>query len=377
MTVTPLRRTDRQPVADPAAEVVERAKRSAAALDRAGRDADAAPAFPRDGVEALHEAGLLTAFAPRESGGAALTKAQRAHALMNTLRIVGRADLSLGRIFEGHVNALALFDWYGSAAQKAELATRLAEGRVYGVWATEPAPGVRITADNALEGVKSFATGAGEIDYAIVTAARAETRRLIIAPANDAARADVSGWTVRGMRATMSGRYDLSGLPVAPDMLLGGPGDYDLEPRFTGGAWRFAAVQLGGVERILMLMREALSEAAREDPLIRRQFGAAVVAARSAYLWVREAGLRSESETPDAGSFALMTRGVVERAGLDVIELASRAVGTRAFFTGGDLDRFCRDLGLYLRQAGPDHARDRAAAAWLERDCWGAGDELW
>ena len=72
-----------------------------------------------------------------------------------------------------------------------------------------------------------------------------------------------------------------------------------------------------------------------------------------------------------------MTRGVVERAGLDVMELAARLVGTRSAFDGQRIDKITRDLSLYLRQAGPDHARDQAAIAWLDHDVWGGEDALW
>jgi hypothetical protein len=44
---------------------------------------------------------------------------------------------------------------------------------------------------------------------------------------------------------------------------------------------------------------------------------------------------------------------------------------------GQRIDKIIRDLSLYLRQAGPDYARDQAAIAWLERDAWGDGDGLW
>lgn len=193
------------------------------------------------------------------------------------------------------------------------------------------------------------------------------------ANAENAALLDV----LRGMRATVSGSYELSGIDCAPISLLGPPDAYAMEPRFTSGAWRFIAVHLGGIEGLLAETRMGLSEAARTDPLQRLKFAEAVVAARTAYLWVREASKRAALESADAPAFVQMARGVVERAGLDVMELAARMIGTRSAFDGQRIDKIIRDLSLYLRQAGPDHARDQAAIAWLERDAWGDGDELW
>jgi hypothetical protein len=72
-----------------------------------------------------------------------------------------------------------------------------------------------------------------------------------------------------------------------------------------------------------------------------------------------------------------MCRGIVERAALDVMEAAARLLGTRSAFDGERADKIIRDLSLYLRQAGPDYARDQAALGWLDRDVWGDGDRLW
>ena len=351
------------------------------ALAACGERYDAAPAFPRDSITLLREHGLLRRHAPLAAGGEAFTAPSARHAAMlDDLRRVGRGDLSVGRLFEGHVNALLLFDWYASGPQRDWLAEALDRGATFGVWATEPVPGVsaeNIDGGVLLDGAKIFASGAGGIDYAIVTVApESGDRRLVVVDACDAGRTDNGGWRVRGMRASMSGRYDLSGMAVDATRLLGAPGDYDREPRFTAGAWRFTAVQLGGIEALLAEVRNGMGAAARDDPLARQAFGAAVVAARSALFWVREAAARAADEDDAAVPFVRMTRGVVERAGLDVAEHAARLLGTRSSFDGTRADKIIRDLSLYLRQAGPDQARDAAVVDWLAADRL-VGDALW
>lgn len=347
-----------------------------------GERYDAVPLFPADSMALIARSGLHRRYAPIASGGEDFANGREENFdMLDALRGVGRADLSLGRLFEGHVNALKLFDWYGTPTQQRTLSDHLDQGLFYGVWATEPAPGVTIGQDGQTErlrGAKAFATGAGGLGFAIVTARPQQgPRRLVVVPADQADRTDLSGWRVRGMRATGSGSYDVSGIPVTKANTLGEPGDYDSEPRFTAGAWRFTAVQLGGIEGLLTETRAALSNAAKADPLQRAKFAEAVVATRTAGLWVREAALRAATEDPDASAFARLTRGVVERAGLDVMELSARLIGTRSAFDGQRIDKITRDLSLYLRQAGPDHARDQAALVWLDHDAWGEGDALW
>lgn len=376
MSLSPLSRHDPQ-------SPVARAAGIAGRLAELGARYDAAPVFPLESMRCLAAAGLHCDFAAPASGGMQFADtAQRCHTLMDVLRIVGRADLSVGRLFEGHVNALALFEWYGSPAQADGLRRELDAGVFYGVWATEPAPGVSIKtasgADTTLIGAKSFASGAGGLARVIVTARPSKgDRQLILVDADDAERADLSGWRVRGMRASNSGLYDLTGIPIRDCDHLGLPGDYDREPRFTTGAWRFAAVQLGGIEALLTETRAAISDAARTDPLQRAKFADCVVATRTAYLWVRECAMRAASDHADGPAFARLTRGVVERAGLDVMELAARIIGTRSAMDGQRIDKIIRDLSLYLRQAGPDYARDQASLTWLDHDAWGEDDLLW
>ncbi len=355
------------------ATVIDDLQANANEIQQRASQLDQAGAFPEADVALLRDIGALQLFA---------TDDQSPHELMQALRLIGRANLSLGRVFEGHVNGAKLVGWYGDDAQRRALRTDLSDGRLFGVWNTEPALGVKITSSGqkaTLSGSKSYATGAGFIDRVIVTATGQDgQRQMVIADGADATRADLSAWRVRGMRATCSGLYDLTGLPVDQATTLGRPGDYIREPRFSAGAWRFTAVQLGGVERVLTLLRDHLAAAPEVAAVAAARFGETLASVRSAYLWVREAAARAESPTCGADdiAFVLMTRGLVEKAGLEVMEAAARTVGTKAFFEDNPMDQACRDLALYLRQPVPDQARDRAARAFIVKDCW-TDDPLW
>jgi len=329
--------------------------------------------FPTDRLRILADLGALSAFV-------ALDDQAAVSRLLTALRLIGGADLSLGRVFEGHVNAAQLVHAYGDDAQRAVLGRDLAEGRCYGVWNTGPAPGMRIASTSGgyrLSGAKNFATGAGHIDKALITATRDDgSKQLIVVDVSDGAtRVDNVAWQVRGMRGTMSGTFDFDGMVLPAAALIGEPDVYEREPRFSAGAWRFTAVQLGAVEALLRHWRDHLVTTGKgADAIQRARIGGAIVATRSAALWVAQAAQLAEAAASSAIAHVLMTRGVVEEAGLLVMEGAARAVGTASFFANNRIDRITRDLGLYLRQPVPDQARDRAAAAWLEADCWGEDD---
>jgi len=333
----------------------------AAEWDRANGD----EVFPAERLAALGQAGALSAFTTLPDIGAV-------RRLDPVLRRIGGADLSLGRLFEGHVNAAQLIEVYGDPGQRAVLADDLAAARIFGVWNTEPAP---MTIEGGiLHGAKSFATGAGHIDRALITARDqdGDKRMVLVDIAGLAERADNSGWQVRGMKGTQSGRFDFTGMPAN---IVGASGDYEREPRFSAGAWRFAAVQIGAAESLVRHWRAHLVETGKgDDPIQRLRFGQSVGAVRSAGLWVAQAAQAAEAGAANAIPLVLMARGLVEDAALQAMEGAARAVGTASFFAGSRIDRITRDLGLYLRQPVPDQARDRAAAAWLEHDQWGEDD---
>lgn len=341
-------------------------------LAQLGERYDAASLFPADSLALIAENGLHRRFAPPAAGGERFaSEPARYEAMLTALCDVGSGDLSVGRLFEGHVNALLLFDWYSSREQKHWLGGQLDQGAWFGVWASEPPPGVRIEGSGCLwlTGAKCFASGAGGINWALVTASQeGAERRLVIIRADDPERTDLSGWRVRGMRASVSGNYDLAGVEVTQERLLGAPGAYDREPRFTAGAWRFCAVQLGGIEALIAETAFRMHPRARADTILRQRFAKAYVAARSARFWVEEAARKSAGEAADAITAARIARGVIEDAGLLAIETAARVLGTRSAFDGERADKIARDLSLYLRQAGPDYARDEAAKEILSRE---------
>jgi alkylation response protein AidB-like acyl-CoA dehydrogenase len=337
--------------------------------------------FPHESLALLRSQGLHRRFSDPLCGGLAYASPRaRNLGLLDALRLAGRGDLSVGRLFEGHVNALALIERNGSQQQLDWLRHALDAGAWFGVWATEPPPGVALRATGeglSLTGAKSFASGAGALQYAIITARGNEGVRMVVVPADDGTRADLSGWQVRGMRASISGTYEFSGMRVAADQILGKVGDYESEPGFTAGGWRFCAVQLGGIEGLLAATREAMSQKARGDAVQRARFADAVVVTRSAGFWVREAAIREAEARADAAAFVCLVRGIVERAAFDVMEAAARIVGTASAFEGTRIDKITRDLSLYLRQGAPDLARDRAAQALLDHDLWHDGERLW
>jgi alkylation response protein AidB-like acyl-CoA dehydrogenase len=346
-----------------ARDVAERAFVRAGEYDEDG-------AFPAADVAALHESGLLAACLPVKFGGAGLSGL----ALSEVLRSIGSGSLPLGRLFEGHVNALELVLRYGSDRRVKLVADEAQAGKLFGVWNTDDAAGLKLLHRHErswLEGRKILASGAGHIERPLVTATDENGRRMMVLPKVAAPdRADVSRWTAQGMRASATGAVDFTGVEIEPTEIVGNEGDYERQPWFSAGAWRFAAVHLGGMERLFDLLRRHLQETNRgQDPHQAARLGRAAVAVETARLWVCQAASTAEgslgSRAPEQlVAYVNLARLAVEAAALDLMQLAQRSVGLQAFMRPNPIERISRDLATYLRQPGPDRALTDAAA-WV------------
>jgi alkylation response protein AidB-like acyl-CoA dehydrogenase len=333
-------------------------------------DYDEDGAYPAEDVAALHESGLITAVLPVKSGGVGLSGVS----LSEVLQSIGSGSLPLGRLFEGHVNALELALRYGERRQIDMVAEEARAGKLFGVWNTDDANDLRLIRRREryrLVGRKILASGAGHIERPLVTATDEDGRRLMVLPKlRPSERADLSGWTAQGMRASATGAVDFTGIEIDPIEILGHAGDYERQPWFSTGAWRFAAVQLGAMERLFDLLRGHLQETNRgRDPHQAARLGESAMAIETARLWVAQAASLTEapldSRAPEQlVAYVNLARLAVEAAALDLMQLVQRSVGLRAFLRPNPIERISRDLATYLRQPGPDRALTDAAA-WV------------
>ncbi|HEY9058818.1 MAG TPA: acyl-CoA dehydrogenase family protein [Aurantimonas sp.] len=330
-------------------ELSDRLAVLAAARDRDGE-------FPHEAFAVLESGGYSTR-PPVGSGETAQ--------LLRLLAAIGRGDLSTGRVFEGHVNALQLVYRYGTSEQAAAYRAKAREGELFGVWNTDaPDDPLRLEKGH-YSGKKNYASGVDGLSQAIVTAPTAAGRQMMLAPLA-AASIDRSWWRPLGMRASGSHIIDLTGVTADAEHALGQPDDYIREPWFSGGAIRFAAVHVGGMHAVLDTALAHLTSTGRAaDPHQSHRLARMGIAVESGYGWIdraAEAWGAAESAPDDAGpakallAYANAARSAVEANALLVLETAERAVGAAGFNAPHPLERLVRDLRTYLRQPNPDGA---------------------
>ena len=110
----------RQPAApQPARAPLDRLRSLLPAIAARAAALDVDGAFPEEDIAALAAEGLLRTPLPAGGDGSHGwgTAPAGAAPLSTALRLVGRASLPLGRIYEGHVNAAKLVLQRGTAAQ--------------------------------------------------------------------------------------------------------------------------------------------------------------------------------------------------------------------------------------------------------------------
>ena len=170
------------------------------------------------------------------------------------------------------------------------------------------------------------------------------------------------------------------GLEVDVEHRLGAPGDYQREPHFDGGVWRYCAAHVGGAEALVDLWRGALFSRGRlDEPLQLTRLGRAAALCRAMSACINAAAVRVETCNPDdqhavplAVADVLLARQFTEEACVEVLVLAEKSLGTMAHGIGSHIERVRRDLSLFIRQAAPDAKLIRAVQSLDARwsDAW-------
>jgi alkylation response protein AidB-like acyl-CoA dehydrogenase len=326
-----------------------------AGTDASERDRDGA--FPESAFAGLRALGLI--------GKPPLRPSEMA-CLLRVLAAVGRGNLSVGRIYEGHVNALLLIHCYGTNAQRQHNTSAARCGALFGVWNTDRSDDPVRIGNGILKGAKAFASGADGLSQAVITAACPEGRQMAIVPVRDLPP-DRSWWKPLGMRASGSHIVNFN-TSVDVDTLLGNPNDYLREPAFSAGFIRCAAVHVGGTHAVFDATLEHLQGIGRaDDPHQQHRLGQMATDVAGGYAWldyVAGGWVRMEKQSPAALIACVnAARGAIERAALDVMELAERSVGVSGLMDAHPLQRLSRDLRTYLRQPNPDGALASVGAA--------------
>jgi hypothetical protein len=269
---------------------------------------DSSPAFPTAAMEALTQ--LPTPGTRGEEWA--------------LVRNVAKADGSVGRIFEGHLNA----------RERLRLDGIDPEDHWLGVWGADPTPEegepARIENDS-LHGTKVFCSGAGGLTRALVIA----KGTLVYVDLSDV-EVDKSWYRGGGMRSSESHRVHFHGAPILATLT-----PLTTEPYLSGDAIRTASAWAGMVDTAV----ESALRQLKDDELRAHAAGRMVVAQQTIDRWFEYA-----ASAEDLTQVSIPLRQAVADAGATVVQEAARATGSRPFATGTALDRARRDFELFVLQ---------------------------
>jgi alkylation response protein AidB-like acyl-CoA dehydrogenase len=238
---------------------------------------------PKVELDLLREAGLIRDPLPHAYGGQGWgTTVKGALPLFEALMALGEVNLPVARIYEGHVNAVRLVMDHGSAEQCQSFAGQVSGGAIAGVWGADGSRHVTVN-DSVLTGVKTFASGMGDVSIAVLTAKTPNGLQMILADVTDPTRFDHGAWDMLAMVGSRSGQFDCAGLSAQRNQQIGVPDALFAEPAFHGGIWRIIACYSGAMTALARELRRQIEhKTSAADALSWHRLGLAAMEAETA-----------------------------------------------------------------------------------------------
>ena len=272
---------------------------------------------------------------------------------------LGRTDIPLSRLAEGHVDAQRVL---------AQAGARPVRGALYGVWASRSlSSGIRAepTDDGlVLDGTLRFASGVGVLDRALVPVLIEDRPAVLVDLDVTALVTDPRGWQTRAMSVSRSFAVVVHQQRIPQHALVGPPGFYLQRPGFFPGGVGVAAVWAGALCRVVDLLLGWLG--GRRWPAGEVRLGRLRTHRATALAIVVAAAQRlDDTLRPDAQprnglvinslqQHCTLARAGVAAAVLAGLEEVRTVAGPAGLAFAADLTRAVDDLDLYVRQHNAD-----------------------
>jgi alkylation response protein AidB-like acyl-CoA dehydrogenase len=331
---------------------------------------DAQPRFPTENIDSLRAAGVLQFAGERARCGLSEE--------ISLVRAVARSDGSTARILDGHFNAVERVSLAADGELRERELDAVRRGELLlGVWGADPAPDEGIPASietdahgsPVLRGVKTFCSGAGGVQRALVLAREPSgARRVAYIDTGSGLQIDRSWYRASGLRASESHRVEFRNTPIIA--LLGGADELTREPYFSRDAVRTAATWAGLSDSIFDATVAEL-RAMEPDDVRAHGVGRMQVARSAIDCWLEHAAIELGEPVLSSApaTVAIECRVAIAQAAREIAGLAAQLCGSRALISGAVLDRARRDVDLFLLQHRLDARLVGLGRAAIEGDC--------
>ncbi|MGV1008978.1 MAG: hypothetical protein ACOYBY_10280 [Dermatophilaceae bacterium] len=303
------------------------------------------PAYSRHAPQPSQQAGAMRALASTHDW-ACLAWPD----LVEALFALGRTDIPLARLTEGHADALRILREAGC--------TPVGEA-LYAVWASRsyasglrgspgPAPGTW-----TLTGTLRFASGAGIVERALVPVWVDEDHHVLLDLPVRNWTFDETDWRTRAMALSRSHRVTFAGVAV-PAVEVGDTDFYLTRPGFFPGGIGVAAVWTGAGGRLCDLLDAAVPAPLRTPGQVTRR-GLMRTDLTTAAVVCRAAGRACHDGIEGDGRvLATECRSAAASAVRRIVDQARVVAGPAGLAYDEDLTRAVDDLFLYAAQQNAD-----------------------
>jgi len=357
---------------------------------------DSAAAFPAEDFEDLFRAGVHAPCVPEAYGGLGIGPGRSTYFLWMMTKELARADMSLARCWEGHVNSQVLISALANEEQKARWFEGIVDrGDIWVAWSGEPqskVPGQassfgthlrKVNGGYLLNGTKAYATSAGHARRAILLVnaegpggarhASASSDQLLLLActlSDPGVTFDSSWWNPIGMRATVSYLVRFEDVFIAAEDVIGRPGQYLNEAWQTRFSPHYASAFLGGAEAAYEYALASIKKQQREDdPYVIHRIAQMSLNVETAHVWLKHvAELWDTNRIEDAKVAGIRARYVVEKLAMEILDHCVRACGARSLVKPSPVERIYRDLSIYVRHDNCDQVLATIGSQVLGRD---------
>jgi len=357
---------------------------------------DSAATFPAEDFEDLFRAGVHAPCVPEAYGGLGIGPGRSTYFLWMMTKELARADMSLARCWEGHVNSQVLISALANEEQKARWFEGIVDrGDIWVAWSGEPqskVPGQassfgthlrKVNGGYLLNGTKAYATSAGHARRAILLVnaegpggarhASASSDQLLLLActlSDPGVTFDSSWWNPIGMRATVSYLVRFEDVFIAAEDVIGRPGQYLKEAWQTRFSPHYASAFLGGAEAAYEYALASIKKQQREDdPYVIHRIAQMSLNVETAHVWLKHvAELWDTNRIEEAKVAGIRARYVVEKLAIEILDHCVRACGARSLVKPSPVERIYRDLSIYVRHDNCDQVLATIGSQVLGRD---------
>jgi alkylation response protein AidB-like acyl-CoA dehydrogenase len=326
---------------------------------------DQAGAYPRESWDDLWRHGFLAAAVPAKYGGMGLDMPSYVIVLEQLAQGCTNTTMTL------HMHSVVqmYLDQLATPTQKARFYPEVVEGgKLFGSWGSEPdrrggasVGGTMIAPLNGgyvIDGEKHFCTMAGAAHrYMVHCAMRGiagpKNLQLALVPHDHPGLKITGDWDTLGMRATVSPSVTLAACDVAPDDVLGTPGESLKSGVGLAFGLGYGAIYIGAAQRALEFTVDFCKTHRFEpdpaprahDPVVQHRVAEMTMALEGARLVLYQSAWRwKDADAVQRAVLAARAKYVATDAALMVTSTAVQIVGGRSAHRRYPLERLFRDV---------------------------------